>query len=294
MKNWLSRHTAICRVRSLRASRCEPQSTVAAVTLGDPAGIVWRYQTFGERVSDSKTLVTNLKARLRADGMSYRQLAAKLGLSEPTIKRDLSRGTFSLDRLDRICAVLDVSLLELLQPRAGASLLTEFSAEQERALVASPKLLLVTYLIVNDWKFGEIVATFQIGESELIDLALKLEKLRIVEFKKPNRLKKLTARNFSWRKDGPVHAFFLERVAPEFFHARFDGPSDEFRFIAGTLSSESRRRFKAAIERLAAEFEQLAHNDARLPLADRDGCSAILALRSWEFSGFTRLRRAKR
>jgi transcriptional regulator with XRE-family HTH domain len=242
-------------------------------------------------MSDSKTLVSNLKARLRSERISYRQLASKLGLSEPTIKRDLSRGSFSLTRLDQICDVLSISLLDLLQPRAGASLLTEFSADQERALVANPKLLLITYLIVNDWKFGEIVTTFQVSESELIDIALKLEKLRIVEFTKPNRLRKLTARNFTWRKDGPVHAFFLERVAPEFFNARFDAPSDEFRFIGGTLSAQSRQRFKAGIERLAAEFEQLAHNDARLPLADRDGCSAVLALRSWEFSGFTRLRR---
>jgi hypothetical protein len=57
------------------------------------------------------------------------------------------------------------------------------------------------------------------------------------------------------------------------------------------LSVSSLFRFKAALERLAVEFEELARGDARLPLADRDGCSAILAIRSWEFSEFTRLRR---
>jgi hypothetical protein len=59
-------------------------------------------------------------------------------------------------------------------------------------------------------------------------------------------------------------------------------------------AAESLRRFRAGIDRLAAEFEQLAHNDARLLLEERDGCSAILALRPWEFSEFTRLRRAPR
>jgi len=53
-------------------------------------------------------------------------------------------------------------------------------------------------------------------------------------------------------------------------------------------------RFKAGIDRLAAEFEELAHNDARRPLAERDGCSAILALRAWEFSEFTKLRRNRK
>jgi hypothetical protein len=42
-----------------------------------------------------------------------------------------------------------------------------------------------------------------------------------------------------------------------------------------------------------AEFEQLNHQDARLSLDQRLGCSAILALRSWEFSEFSKLRRNK-
>jgi hypothetical protein len=51
------------------------------------------------------------------------------------------------------------------------------------------------------------------------------------------------------------------------------------------------RNIKASLERLAGEFEELGHGDARLPLAQRDGCSAILAVRSWEFSEVARLRR---
>ena len=53
----------------------------------------------------------------------------------------------------------------------------------------------------------------------------------------------------------------------------------------------SRVHVKASIERLAQEFEDLAHRDARLPLADKDGCTALFAFRQWEFSEFTRLRR---
>ena len=53
-------------------------------------------------------------------------------------------------------------------------------------------------------------------------------------------------------------------------------------------------RFKAGIDRLATEFEELARSDARRPLEDRDSCSAILALRAWEFSEFQKLRRTRR
>jgi hypothetical protein len=33
--------------------------------------------------------------------------------------------------------------------------------------------------------------------------------------------------------------------------------------------------------------------DARLPLSVRDGCSAVIAFRRWEFSEFTHLRRRR-
>jgi hypothetical protein len=94
-----------------------------------------------------------------------------------------------------------------------------------------------------------------------------------------------------WRKDGPVHEFFVTRVAPEFLRARFDAPAEELRFIGGVLSAASQAQIKAAIEHLAREFEELAHRDARLPLEAKNGCSALLAFRQWEFSEFTHLRR---
>lgn len=245
-------------------------------------------------MADSRTLLKHLKARLRAQGVTYRELAKRLRLSEPQVKRDLSRGRFSLQRLDHICEVLNLTLEDLLEPPTRAPPLTELSAEQEKAIVSKPKLLLVAYLTANDWKFQEIVTTFQLSPSELIDILLRLEKLGIAEFRPPNRVRKLTARNFSWRKDGPVHDFFLRRVAPEFFGGRFEGAGDDLRFIGGLLSTESLMKFKAGIDRLASDFEELARNDARRPLEERDSCSAILALRAWEFSEFNKLRRVRR
>jgi transcriptional regulator with XRE-family HTH domain len=244
-------------------------------------------------MSATAIIVRGIKSRLRASGISYRELAQLIGVSEPTVKRDLSRGKFSLERLDKICEALGVEVTDLLQP-AGQAALTQLSAEQEQALVANPKLLLVTYLVVNDWKFAEIVATFRLDENELVNILLKMDRLRIVDFRPPTRMRKLTARNFGWRKDGPVHAYFMRSIIPEFFNARFDGSGDEFRFMAGTLAPASVLRLQSSIQRVASEFEQLTHQDIRLPLEQRNGCTVILATRSWEFSEFSKLRRTPR
>ncbi len=239
----------------------------------------------------SGVLLRGIKSALRQRGLAYRDLARLLGVSEPTVKRDLSRGRFSLRRLDQICVALGLTLADLLQPPEERELVTQLSEAQELALVSQPKNFVVTYLLVNDWKFREITEAFRMDESELIDILLRLDQLEIIEYRPPYRARKLTARNFSWRKDGPVHSFFVTRFVPEFFQSAFDGVGDAFRFVGGMLSPGSLSQFKAALERLGAHFEELARSDARLPLERRDGCSAILAVRSWEFSEFTRLRR---
>jgi len=242
-------------------------------------------------MSAATSIVQAIRATLRQRRMTYRDLAVAIGVSEPTVKRDLSRGDFSLSRLDRICDVLELSIADLAQTTTGTTLLTQLSEQQERALVKDPRLLVVSYLVVNDWKWNEITSTFQLDDNSLISALLRLDELGIVDYRPPHRIRKLTARNFAWRKDGPVHEFFLNRVAPEFLHSPFSAPTDEFRFIGGMLSEISLTQMKAAVERLAQEFEEYARRDARLPLEAKNGCSMLLAMRQWEFSEFTRLRR---
>jgi transcriptional regulator with XRE-family HTH domain len=243
-------------------------------------------------MANSSTLVAGIKARLRLQGMSYAQLARALEVSEPTIKRDLARGNFTLERLDAMCRVLGVGLDELLVA-TGPTALTELSEAQERALVADPKLVLVTYLSINDWKFEEIVDTYQLDANELVSILLKLDKLGIVDFRPPTRIRKLTARNFGWRRDGPVHSYFLRKVVPDFFQSQFKGPADTLHFLAGMLSTASLLRLQASLQNVAAEFDQLARADTRLPFDDRHGAAVMLGLRPWEFSEFRQLRRGK-
>ena len=242
----------------------------------------------------SAPLLRAIKATLRARGLPYRALAGLLSVSEATVKRDLSKGQFSLKRLDEICAALELTLSDLMQAPEGQELVTQLTEAQEIALISQPRYFVVTYLLVNDWKFKDITQTFRMDENELIEILLRLDQLGIVEYRPPHRVRKLTARNFAWRKDGPVQKFFVTRFVPEFFQCTFDGSGDAFRFVAGMLSQGSLSQFKASLERLAVEFEELARADARLALQDRDGCSAILAIRAWEFSEFTRLRRQRK
>src|SRR5690242_12650825 len=125
-------------------------------------------------MSRSATIVQSIRAHLRSRRMTYRELAHALGVSEPTIKRNLGRGEFTLRRLDDICDVLDVSLADLVQGhQAESSQLSHLSERQERALVRDRRLLLLTYLLVNDWTLAEITATFAFSDNDLVNLLLR-------------------------------------------------------------------------------------------------------------------------
>src|SRR2546423_12274463 len=80
-------------------------------------------------------IVEAVKATLRARGVTYATLARQLGVSEATVKRMFSHGSFTLARTEEILALLDIDLQELARlAREGAAAPAELSHEQELAL----------------------------------------------------------------------------------------------------------------------------------------------------------------
>ena len=93
-------------------------------------------------------LVDAMKACLRARGMTYGALAVKLRISEPTVKRMFSRGTFTLARIEQILEVIDLDLQELARlAREGSGRPGELSTEQEAALAQDERLFSVFWLV---------------------------------------------------------------------------------------------------------------------------------------------------
>jgi transcriptional regulator with XRE-family HTH domain len=90
------------------------------------------------------SLVDALKRLLKAQGITYAQVAAGLGLSEAGVKRMFSRGDFTLQRLEDVCRIARVDLGELARAAADEPKgLAQLSIEQERELVSDPRLMLV-------------------------------------------------------------------------------------------------------------------------------------------------------
>jgi transcriptional regulator with XRE-family HTH domain len=239
-------------------------------------------------------LLKTLKKALRAQRITYDDVASHLGLSRATVKRLFNGGDMTLSRLEAICELAGLELSELVDTMASEEpLVSELTPEQEQELAGNPKLLLMCYLLINRWQMADITRYFEIDDKEARALQRRLRDLNLVEILPFDRIKVLTANNFNWRPNGPVQRYFIEQVQRDFFDAGFGGDDEVRNVLGGLLSEASRRRVVRTMNRLASEIDELSRQDMRLPRAERQPFGAVIALRPWEFSAFTALRRPR-
>ena len=245
-------------------------------------------------MAQSDQLVDALKSALKAQGLTYADVAKSLQLSEASIKRCFSSQGFTLQRLEQICGIAGLEISDLVELASEQKPpFTSLTPEQEEALLQEPKLLLMTFLVLSHWQFADIVKSYQLTEHEAIQLLSRLDRLGLIDLLPGNRIKLLTARNFSWRKDGPMQQFFEREVMKDFLGSRFAGNREEMKFTGGLLSWASLERVQQGMERLAREFNELVAADSKLPLDERFSCAALFAARPWVFSHFARLERLR-
>jgi AraC-like DNA-binding protein len=237
-------------------------------------------------------LIDALKACLRAQGMPYATLAKRLGVSEPTVKRMFSRGTFTLARIEQILEIMDLDLQELARlAREGSRRPGELSVEQEAALAQDERVFSVFWLLSNEWSFDEIVGEFSISRPQLTAIFARLERLKLIHWGPRERARLLVRRDFRWRDGGPVKKTYGPRVMSEFLDARFNAPLELLRFDSRVLSPESAALLKQRLERVVKDFYELADVDSSVPTGKRVGVALLAACRPWEFSVVNALKR---
>ncbi|WP_395703486.1 helix-turn-helix domain-containing protein, partial [Aquabacterium sp.] len=109
-------------------------------------------------MSSPELVLQVLRAEMRAAGVTYRQLAQRIGMSESSIKRLFGQRDMALSRLAQICQAVGVSMEDVLRQSADLTPRADtLTLAQERSLVADPKLLLVANCCLGHWSFEQIV-----------------------------------------------------------------------------------------------------------------------------------------
>ncbi|WP_312303228.1 helix-turn-helix transcriptional regulator [Pulveribacter sp.] len=243
-------------------------------------------------MSTTADLVAALKQELKAARMTYADLGRALGLAESSVKRMLARGEMPLSRVDAICRVLKLDFADLARRVADSRpLLSELTQEQERAVVADKKLLLMAICVLSQWTLAQVLATYRLSEAEGVKYLAQLDRIGIIELRPGNRYRLKLAKTFRWRPRGPVMDYFREHALLDYFGGAFDGPGEGVLLVHGSIARGQLAAFTERLQRVAQDFAQQHLADQRLPEAEREGCTLLMALRGWEFEAFTAMRR---
>ena len=243
-------------------------------------------------MSTTADLVAALKKELKTAQMTYADLAQALGMAESSVKRMLARGDMPLSRIDAICRALALDFADLARRVADEQpLLKELTQEQERAVVADKKLLLMAICVLSQWTLEQVTTTYRLTEAEGIQYLAQLDRIGIIELRPFNRYRLKLAKTFRWRPHGAVMNYFREHALLDYFAGGFDGPGEGVLLVHGAISRSLAPAFMERMQRVAHDFAQQHLADQKLPESEREGYTLLLALRSWEFEAFAGMRR---
>lgn len=237
-------------------------------------------------------LIATLKQQLRLQGLTYRDLAKYLAMSEAGVKKLFASERFSLERVILIAEKLGLTLAELTRLAEQRQLSVHtLTMAQESELVADLRLLLVCVCVLNHWSMNEIVATYKLNQTECLSYLLRLDKLGLIDVLPGNRLRLNIARDFDWLADGPIRRFFIQQGLADFLNDDFVAENHSLSFTHGMLSRTALHQMQADIRRLRQRFAELHNESLSLSLSHRHGSAMIIALREWELEAFAALRR---
>jgi len=243
-------------------------------------------------MSQTGTIIETLKTALKSHGLTYRDVANALALSEASVKRLFADNNLSLQRLDQICQLMDMEITDLTkQVEARQAQLTQLTEEQEKELVSDLKMVLVTFLVINGWQYDDMLTYYHLQPTELIQYLAKLDRLKVIDLLPNNRIRLRVSPKFSWRQNGPIQQYFSANLQQEFLKSRFEDEHETFMFLSGMMSSASSEQFQRRIRQLAREYHSLIEEDRALPVTERSGHSMFLAFRPWRPDVFEKMRK---
>jgi len=243
-------------------------------------------------MSTTQSLIDQLKAELKAAGVTYAALARELGLAESSVKRLFAKGDMPLSRVDQICRVLKIDFADLARQVADAApLRRELTLEQERAVVADRKLLLLAICALSQWTLEQITSTCRVSEAEGIRGLAQLDRLGIIELRPLNRYRLKVAKTFRWRPHGPVMQYFREQVIGDYFSSGFDGEGEMLMLVHGQIGRSLATLFNERLQRVAQDFAQQHLADQKLPADQKRPYTLVIGMRSWLLAAFRDLKR---
>lgn len=233
-----------------------------------------------------------LKSALRARGITYGELARRLGTSEPTIKRLFAARDAKLSRIVEICAALDVSLDDIIAQASRIEVRpVELGDKLETRLAEDPSAFHLFLLLRDGLPAGEIERQYGLDPTALFRIGRRLEAMGLAEMQEAGRIRIRIEEPIRFRRDGPLH-MALMRLNLDFIREVFlaeDTEAAGFLTQSRRISEHTASHIMRALRDLNRELSEMARQDQlTLPASKLRSYKLCLA---WSPVAFARLLR---
>ena len=210
--------------------------------------------------SRTAALVAALRHALKLRGWTIRKLATELDASEATIKRWLAGRGLTLDRLDALAALCDLSVAELAREAERPAGYQELTLAQEKALSQDQFLSFLFMVILGGYDWEELAVDFDLPARQMEAALIRLERLALIDRLPGGRVRPLIDRAIIWRKS-PMRAQFELHMKPQFMAMNFASDDAVYASEVIKLSAQGAAMLAELIERHRRDVQALAERD---------------------------------
>lgn len=239
----------------------------------------------------NKPFIDVLRKHLKSRGITYKELAQQLHLSESSVKRLFSEGSFTLERYLEICKIIEIPPSEVAKAAESDTpeKFHEYTVEQEEFFAKNLKHLAFFDQLLKLGSAKKVAQAHSLSKHQTALYLSKLDKLGLIKWLPGDKVKFLTPKEVVWRKKGALRKVLLESAKKEFLISEFSGENDFFKFSILDLSEENRRRFRVKLEDLVRDLNQVSSFD-RSASSKSIKLGMMIAMRPWNFSVLERVK----
>ncbi len=230
--------------------------------------------------SDIPQILASLKNALRARHLTYKEIAARLGVHETTVKRNLNGRGLSLEFLERICNAADLRITDLLEISAESreSHRRQISIRQESGLASNLQSTFFFLLLQRKWTPEEIRVEFGLTEAQLVNHLVRLDRLGVIKLLPNNRVKMLIDRHPEWKSGGPIRQSFNRWLGQQFAH--MDWPRGMFEVETVKIAPSSLALIQSLMKDFSEAVIRVGERDHQLSGEQCSWYSVLVAART--------------
>lgn len=231
--------------------------------------------------SGTESIIAHLKAQLKSRGLNYKDLAKIWNVAESSVKRIMSGEDLSLERLEKACTHLEISMGDFMKATQfeGSSQIFFMSEDQELKLSKDRELLHYFLLLDEGYLPVDIPKNYVISAEKQTKFLIQLEKLGIIELFPHNRIKKKYMGQMRFRKDGPLAKALLENMRADFMNSNFNRDDQYLTFLILNFVPGTVQQFRLRIQNLIREMIATSDQNRNHPNAEEYGL--LIATRNW-------------